>query len=327
MNYNNKLINEKDENIESIDINSSLNKKIEEKSNLSQYKDKIFNDIDKVTTIRSSSFMTDDSITSKETSLLNKSLESIPFKEETDLDLDLPYFTQTKYNSSNWIIIHTILYSVFTLALLVDIILIIIKKNFFYTKLISDLFFFGYNFMSWLHYRRGCIGYSNLNSELKTNIDKSLKAKLLRSEFGWKYFIAIIASFILIYSDIYYLAVSQERNPDFWNINFVGLSIISLTQILKLEKILTNNKQYSVTNDLPNCFLEIFLFFGTLILSFSFLIEMCYDYDKNSFKLLIIILKSLGTFLIILSDVSLVFRYYFSSYNDLNTSDISNVTL
>ena len=326
MKDNNKLIEEINENIEAIDINEP-NKKIEENPKLIKNKNKMPNDIDKVSTIRSSSFMTDYSIGSKETSLLNKTLESMPFKEETDLDLDLPYFTSTKYNSSNWIIIHTIFYSIFTLALLADIILIIIKINFFYTKLISDLFFFGYNFMSWLHYRRGCIGYANLNSELKTNIDTSIKAKLLRSEFGWKYFIAIIASFILIYSDIYYLTISQIRNPDFWNINFVGLSIIALTQILKLEKILTNNKQYSVTNDLPNCFLEIFLFFGAVSLSISFLIQMCYDYNINSFKLFIIILKSLGAFLIVLSDIALVFRYYFSSYDDLNTSEISNITL
>ena len=322
----NKLIEEINENIESIDINEP-NKKIEENPNPSKNKYKMPNDIEKVSTIRSSSFMTDYSIGSKETSLLNKTLESMPYKDETDLDLDLPYFTSTKYNSANWIIMHTIFYSAFTLALLADIILMIIKINFFYTKLISDLFFFGYNFMSWLHYRRGCIGYSNLNSELKTNIDSSIKAKLLRSEFGWKYFMALIASFILIYSDIYYLTISQVRNPDFWNINFVGLSIVALTQILKLEKILTNNKQYSVTNDLPNCFLEIFLFFGAMFLSISFLIEMCYDYNINSFKLFITILKSLGTFLIVLSDIALVFRYYFSSYDDLNTSDISNITL
>ena len=123
------------------------------------------------------------------------------------------------------------------------------------------------------------------------------------------------------------MAFSKGENPDYWNINFVGLLVICLSQILKLEKILTNNRQYSVMNDLPNCFIEIFLFFGCLFFSVAFLIQMCYYYKQDFFKLFIIILKALGAFLVIISEFSLIFRYFFSSYVDLNTSELSNATV
>jgi hypothetical protein len=249
----------------------------------------------------------------------------MPFKEE--LDLDLPNFSPTKYNSDIWKIINCFFYSVFSLGLLVYTVFFLLKKDSIYTKLACDISFFFYNLMNWLHYKRGCIGYSNLNSRLKTNVDKSFKAKFLRSEYGMKYFYPIIACFILIYSDIYFLLISQEQNPDFWNINLAGLMIISLSQILKLEKILTDNRQYSVKNDLPNCFVEIFLFFGSLCFSISYLIQMVYIYDEETFRLFVVILKFIGIFFILFSDIFLIFRFFFSGYDDLNTSDTSNLTV
>ena len=249
----------------------------------------------------------------------------MPFKEE--LDLDLPNFSPTKYNSDIWKIINCFLYSVFSLGLLVYTVFFLLRKDSIYTKLACDISFFFYNLMNWLHYKRGCIGYSNLNSRLKTNVDKSFKAKFLRSEYGMKYFYPIIACFILIYSDIYFLLISQEQNPDFWNINLAGLMIISLSQILKLEKILTDNRQYSVKNDLPNCFVEIFLFFGSLCFSISYLIQMVYIYDEETFRLFVVILKFIGIFFILFSDIFLIFRFFFSGYDDLNTSDTSNLTV
>ena len=178
--------------------------------------------------------------------------------------------------------------------------------------------------MNWFNYRRGCIGEANLNSSIKSNIDQSLKAKILRSEIGMKQFFGLIGNLILLYSDIYTFALKAE-NPDFYNINFVGLIIISLSQILKIEKILTNNRQYSVMNDLPNCFIEIFLFFGCLFFSVSFLIQMMYYYkiDLNFFRIFISVLKGFGTSFVIISEIFLVFRYFFSSYDDLNMSHLS----
>ena len=307
---NENLIEEINNNIDIIDINRSftennnkINKPEIERQRFESY----------------SSFKSNSSAGS------NRTLDSMPFKEE--LDLDLPNFSPTKYNSDIWKIINCILYSIFSLGLLVYTVFFLLKKDSIYTKLACDISFFFYNLMNWLHYKRGCIGYSNLNSRLKTNVDKSFKAKFLRSEYGMKYFYPIIACFILIYSDIYFLLISQEQNPDFWNINLAGLMIISLSQILKLEKILTDNRQYSVKNDLPNCFVEIFLFFGSLCFSISYLIQMVYIYDEETFRLFIIILKFIGIFFILFSDIFLIFRFFFSGYDDLNTSDTSNLTV
>jgi hypothetical protein len=307
---NENLIEEINNNIDIIDINRSftennnkINKPEIERQRFESY----------------SSFKSNSSAGS------NRTLDSMPFKEE--LDLDLPNFSPTKYNSDIWKIINCILYSIFSLGLLVYTVFFLLKKDSIYTKLACDISFFFYNLMNWLHYKRGCIGYSNLNSRLKTNVDKSFKAKFLRSEYGMKYFYPIIACFILIYSDIYFLLISQEQNPDFWNINLAGLMIISLSQILKLEKILTDNRQYSVKNDLPNCFVEIFLFFGSLCFSISYLIQMVYIYDEETFRLFVVILKFIGIFFILFSDIFLIFRFFFSGYDDLNTSDTSNLTV
>ena len=322
-----KIIEAINSNLDKFDINI-LDKAIE--SNKVQNTSENQNDINRTDSISnsvtSSSFISDFSVNKKESSSRYDSLESVPFREEADLDL--PNFTSTKYNSRTWIIIHTLLYSIFTASLIINTIIFFLKKNFFYIKLITDLFFFGFNFMSWFHYKRGCIGKANLNSNIKSNIDKSLKAKILRSEIGLKYFFGVIGNIILIYSDIYFL-ILNEKNPEFYNINFIGLIIISLSQILKLEKILTNNRQYLVMNDLPNCFIEIFLFFGCLFYSVSFLIQMVYIYKifLNFFIVVISILKGLGTFCVIISEIFLVFRYFFSSYDDLNISHLSNATL
>jgi hypothetical protein len=307
---NENLIEEINNNIDIIDINRSFtenNNKINKPENERQRFESY------------SSFKSNSSAGS------NRTLDSMPFKEE--LDLDLPNFSPTKYNSDIWKIINCILYSIFSLGLLVYTVFFLLKKDSIYTKLACDISFFFYNLMNWLHYKRGCIGYSNLNSRLKTNVDKSFKAKFLRSEYGMKYFYPIIACFILIYSDIYFLLISQEQNPDFWNINLAGLMIISLSQILKLEKILTDNRQYSVKNDLPNCFVEIFLFFGSLCFSISYLIQMVYIYDEETFRLFVVILKFIGIFFILFSDIFLIFRFFFSGYDDLNTSDTSNLTV
>ena len=307
---NENLIEEINNNIDIIDINRSFtenNNKINKPENERQRFESY------------SSFKSNSSAGS------NRTLDSMPFKEE--LDLDLPNFSPTKYNSDIWKIINCFFYSVFSLGLLVYTVFFLLQKDSIYTKLACDISFFFYNLMNWLHYKRGCIGYSNLNSRLKTNVDKSFKAKFLRSEYGMKYFYPIIACFILIYSDIYFLLISQEQNPDFWNINLAGLMIISLSQILKLEKILTDNRQYSVKNDLPNCFVEIFLFFGSLCFSISYLIQMVYIYDEETFRLFVVILKFIGIFFILFSDIFLIFRFFFSGYDDLNTSDTSNLTV
>ena len=276
---------------------------------------------------RTSSFSSYRSNSSADIDNRYESYETIPFKVE-ELDLDLPNFTPTKYNSPEWKIIHCIFYSAFSLGYLACLVLFIMKKNYVeLIKAISDGAFCVYNFMNWFHYRRGCIGKSNLNSKVKTNRDKSIKAKLLRSESGWKYFFALIANLILLYGDAYFFLFCEEQNPDYWNILFVGFMIISLSQILKIDKILTDNAQYKVINDLPNCFVEILLFFGSLNLTTTYLIRMVYYFNQEAFRIFIIVINGIGILLILLSDFSLIFRYFFSGYDDLNTSTYSNITL
>ena len=57
--------------------------------------------------------------------------------------------------------------------------------------------------MQWFYYKRGCLGNAFYNTEVKNNINKSFKAKLLISEEGWKYFLALVGSSILIVGNIY----------------------------------------------------------------------------------------------------------------------------
>ena len=107
----------------------------------------------------------------------------------------------------------------------------------------------------------------------------------------------------------------------------IGTMIISLSQILKLEKILTENKQYVVRNDVTNCLIEIFLFFGSLLFGASYYIQITYSYDLETFNLFVIILKFVGNVLILFSGIIVFHRYFLSDYEDLNASDLSNVTI
>lgn len=273
---------------------------------------------------REDSYISTHSFSSIDSSI-NNTFESIPFHEEKDLDL--PYFSSTKYNALVWRIFHSICYFLYCIILLCGTISFIKESN-NYNKLmlVSHIFFFISSFLQWFNFKRGCIGQSNYNSGIKRNIDRSSKAKLLRSEEGWKHFFSLIACVLLIYSNIYKF-IFDEKDTEFWNINLIGSMIISLSQILKLEKILTQNKQYNVKNDLSNCIIEIFLFFGSLFFGTSYYIQIMYNYDEDSFNKFTNILKVIGNCFIAFSGLSLIHRYFFSDYDDLNTSDISNITI
>ena len=271
------------------------------------------------------SFISTHSVSSMNDRSLNKSLESMPFNEEKDLDL--PNFSSTKYKPLGWRIFHSVTYFLYTTFLLGSTICIFLEKKEFNTiLLISHIFLFASSFLQWFYYKRGCIGKANYNSGVKNNIDRSSKAVLLRSEEGWKYFFSLIGSGIFIYGNIAYFIFSEERGSEFWNINLIGSMIISLSQILKLEKILTDNKQYAVKNDISNCFIEIFLFFGSLFFGASYYLQIMYNFD-NSFNKFEYILKFIGNGFIIFSGFCLIHRYFLSDYDDLNTTDLSNVTI
>lgn len=311
-------------NIENFDILNDNNLKIEnsEKDN-NKEKNKFKNN----ERFQTQSFQSFSSFGNSSVRSHNNSCASIAFRN--DNILDLPEFNPTKYNPLMWRVIHCFFYTIFSCGFLWSNILfneeekgIDIK-----IKLISDSSLFCANFMMWLHYRRGCIGQANLESNLRTNIDKSFKAKILRSQSGWKFFSSLIGSSILIYGDVYFLTNCKELNPDFLNINLVGMMLISLSQILKIDKILTENKQYIVKNDISNCFIEIFLFFGSLLTGNSYLLQMAYFRMKETINKLEFYLLIFGNLFIIFSNISLIYRYFCSGYDDLNTSTLSNLTV
>ena len=194
---------------------------------------------------------------------------------DEELSLDLPQFTYTKYLPFTWRISHSLFYLLYSCALFGANIWYIRAENFIsynFLSLISHISYFFSTFMEWFHFKRGCIGRANYNSAVKSNINKSLRAKILRSEQGWKYFFSFFASMILIYGNIYYILYNNKNNEDelekgvipnfkIWNIYSIGSMINSLAQILKIEKILTEIKQYMAKNDLYYCLIEYFFIF------------------------------------------------------------------
>ena len=270
------------------------------------------------------------SINSNVSHISSMTYVSEPFNEEKDLDL--PNFTPTKYYKLCWKLSHNITYFLFGFFLLISSIFIFSDKHkkhsdYNIIMLISHIFYFISTIIEWHYFKRGCIGPANLNSKIKKNIDKSFKAKLLRMEEGFKYFFSVIAAFVLIYGNIYFICFCKKMEPECWNINFFGNVIISLTQILKLEKILTKNKQYFVVNDLSNSLIEIFLFFCSLSFGTLYFLQIAYNYDLERFQYVFMALKLGGSLFIIISGLCLFHRYFFSNYADLNVSSISNVSI
>ena len=269
-----------------------------------------------------------------------RTTQSMPFNKE--LDLDLPDFSPTKYAPQKFKCPHCFFYLLYSLILLSSNFCFVFTNNistFNTLSLISHTCYFISSFLEWGYFKRGCIGFANLNSRVKHNIDKSLKAKILRSEQGCKYFFSFIGSIILILGNLYYLYYNKnnkERNKDsmdlkpdveFWNINLIGVMVISLAEILKIEKILTETRQYQIKNDLSNSLIEISYFFASLCFGTVYYLSIMYDFDPQKYEMLFILLRIGGSLLTVFSSLFLFNRYYLSSFDDLNTSDISNITM
>ena len=300
-----------DKDLENSNLNKSIeNKKVENKSFISYNSDT-------------------NSIQSVSSKISQVTYVSEPFKD--DKDLDLPNFSPMKYTPFRWRISHSSTYLIYSLILLISTILWISgddnDNNCNTLMLIAHCFYLISAFIQWFYFKRGCIGYANHNSRVKANIDKSLKAKILRSEEGWKYFFSLFAVIILIFGNIYFISSGKESNPEYWNINLIGCMIISLSQIMKIEKILIENKSYMVHNDLSHSLVEIFMFFGSLSYGSYYFIQILYDYDRDILRYLFKILKLFGNGFIIFSSICLLDRYFCSSFDDLNISDLSNATL
>jgi hypothetical protein len=277
-----------------------------------------------------SSYLSDTSTVKSDRSA--KTYQSKPFNKE--LDFDIPDFTPTKYGPGLWKISHCTSYFIFAITFIVSNISLIVSKNYDTYNiilLVSHAFYCISSSLEWWYFKRGCIGYANLNSRVKDNIDKSFKARILRSEQGWKYFFSFCAAMILVYGNCYYMMYINGKksvpDPEYWNINLIGAMVISLAQILKLEKILMETKQYVIKNDLSNCLIEIFLFFASLAFGTIYFYRLLYNYDNQNFTTFYIALRISGSIMIFFSSFFLINRYYMHDYEDLNASDLSNVTL
>ncbi len=86
---------------------------------------KIKNDNNKKRLETYSSIVTESSCNTDYTA---KTLQSVPFNKE--LDLDLPNFGPTKYASKNWKVPHSVFYFLYSGALLVSNLNYIIKQNY-----------------------------------------------------------------------------------------------------------------------------------------------------------------------------------------------------
>jgi hypothetical protein len=262
-----------------------------------------------------------------------QSCQSMPFKEDKPV-LDLPDFNPTKYESIVWKIFHSLSFFLFASILATSTWFYYNKiRNIYHISLtIANTFYVVSTVMEWNHFKKGCIGYSNLNSKIKKNIDETFRAKVLRSEFGIKYFITIIASITLISGNIYYFLsygleprkASNINNIDstFVDFNLCGMLILALSQIMKIEKMLTENKTNSVERDFSKTLVEILLFFGALFYGTSYMIQMFFlSLDKSPFDTFYLLIRAFGNVLFICSSLVLQYRYYLSNYNDLNVEE------
>jgi hypothetical protein len=305
--------------------------KIEEKENLiKSQKDENNNNnsfIEKIDSLNSDEISEHSNANSQLTS--QGTFASEKFNQEKDLDL--PNFTATKNAPFIWKIFHIIFYLFYNVFLLISS-CIWISKNYgqFNTFLsISHIGYFLSSIMLWLYHRRGCIANANLNTQVKSNVDKSFKARILRSETGWIYFFSLFGSIIFLYGNICF-STKEYNNKfliDFYNINFVGTLILSVTQIYKIGQALTENREYIIKNDISRSIVEILLFFGSLFFGTSYLIQIAYSFDVNNYFTMIMGFKLTGNCLIILSGITMFYRYFCSSHQDLNSSDISNLSL
>ena len=151
-----------------------------------------------------------------------------------------------------------------------------------------------------------------------------------RSEIGVKYFFNVIVSMILlisytlkiIFNDKY---LYKQLFPIFV---LLGMSLLVITEILKIEKTLTNTKQYRVKNDISTSMVEIINFIGALLYFIGNLIIIPYKNnkkDKISFYLSVINL--FGSVFFVVSSFILFYRYFLSGFDDLNVSESSFMTI
>lgn len=265
----------------------------------------------------------------------NQNKKKLGLFNQRPLDLDIPNFNPTKYNNVYWRICHGTAYLSFGILYFLSWSFItsgiVIRKKAFFMgsiNLVIGSFFYSLStFIEWLHFRRGCIGMSNLNSMMKNNIDKSCGAAMVRSLTGRNYFLSFFASLILSGNSIAYLIITIKKEPSkpfdfFYHFQLMGFIIIVLAQILKIDKITQKTKQYNYKNDYSNLLVEMTLLIGGLIFCIGTI--MIITYYNRAFPHFCLIA---GTLFFIISGFIIEYRYFLSGFADLNGSESTYITV
>jgi len=106
------------------------------------------------------------------------------------------------------------------------------------------------------------------------------------------------------------------------------MNILVITEMLKIEKTLTNTKQYRVKNDISNSMVEITNFIGALLYFTGNLIIISYkDNEKDKIIFFVSVINLIGTVFFVLSSFILFYRYFLSGFDDLNVSQSSFMTI
>ena len=155
-------------------------------------------------------------------------------------------------------------------------------------------------------------------------------SKMKRSEIGVKYFSNVIVSMILLIS---YSLKIIFKDKDLYKQLFpifvlLGMSLLVITEILKIEKTLTNTKQYRVKNDISNSMVEITNFIGALLYFTGNLIVISYkNNEKDKIIFFVFVINLIGTVFFVVSSFILFYRYFLSGFDDLNVSESSFMTI
>ena len=234
-------------------------------------------------------------------SLYEDAIQSM-LNKNNHLDLDLPNFTPTKYNKCCWKFLHFFLYFMFGICYLLSEIYSLKKSE---KSFINDIL-----------YSIGSLCY--------------LISSFIECEIGVKYFFNVIVSMILLIS---YTLKIIFKDKDLYKQLFpifvlLGMSLLVITEILKIEKTLTNTKQYRVKNDISNSMVEITNFIGALLYFTGNLIIISYkDNEKDKINFYVSVINLFGTVFFVVSSFILFYRYFLSGFDDLNVSESSFMTI
>ena len=101
-----------------------------------------------------------------------------------------------------------------------------------------------------------------------------------------------------------------------------AMALLIISQLFKIERALTNTKQYNVKNDLSNSIVEILNFTGAMIFFTCYLLVLLKEYSINDLNIILIV----GASFFVLSSFVLYYRYFLSGFDDLNVSNNSFMT-